>query len=128
MKNNIGNTMEIFVGNLPFEVSQQEIESLFAQHGAVSNIKMLTDRETGRFRGIAFVTMDDVAQGQAAIKALHGYEIGGRAMKVEASQPREKRDFGGNGGGGFRKPFGGGRSFGGGNDRNGGGRSFGKRY
>lgn len=107
--------MEIFVGNLAFEATQQDIASAFNEFGTVGNIKMLTDRETGRFRGIAFVTMDDVAQGQAAIKALNGTELLGRTVKVEASQPREQRSFGG----GNRRPFGG---------NNGGGRPFKKRF
>lgn len=108
--------MEIFVGSLPFETTQEELAAAFEKFGTVNNIKMLTDRETGRFRGIAFITMEDVAQGQAAIKALHGSEMGGRTLKVEASQPRENR--GGSGfGGGARRPFGGGGrgGFGGGN-------------
>jgi len=118
--------MEIFVGNLPFEVTQEEIGAAFEKFGAISNIKMLTDRETGRFRGIAFVSMADVAQGQEAIKALNGSDIGGRSIKVEASQPRENR--GGFGGGEQRRPFGGGgdrRPFGGGGNR--GGKPFSRR-
>ena len=89
--------MEIFVGSLPFETTQDELAAAFQQFGEVSNVKMLTDRETGRFRGIAFITMNDVAQGQEAIDKLNGSEMGGRTIKVEASQPRENR--GGFGGG-----------------------------
>ena len=127
--------MEIFVGNLPFETSQEELVAAFEKFGPVKNVKMLTDRETGRFRGIAFISMDDVAQGQEAINSLNGTDIGGRPMKVEASQPRESfggnrsgGGFGGNRGGGFGGNRGGG--FGGGNRGGGfgGGKPFKKRY
>lgn len=110
--------MEIFVGNLSFDATQEDIASTFGEFGAVSNIKMLTDRETGRFRGIAFVSMEDVSQGQAAIDALNGKEFLGRNLKVEASQPREQRS------GGERRSFGGNRGGFGGN-RGGGNRGFG---
>ena len=101
--------MEIFVGSLPFETTQEELRALVEQFGEVSNIKMLNDRETGRFRGIAFITMNDVAQGQEAINKLNGSSLGGRTLKVEASQPRENRGGFGGGQGGQRKPFGGNR-------------------
>lgn len=129
--------MEIFVGNLPFEVTQEELNAAFAQYGEVASIKMLTDRETGRFRGIAFVTMNDAEQGANAIKSLNGADMGGRAMRVDESKPRESRPGGfgggrGNFGGGNRGGgFGGGRGgFGGGNRGGfggGRGRSFGDR-
>lgn len=116
--------MEIFVGNLSFDTTQQDLSSAFEKFGTVSNIKMLTDRETGSFRGIAFISMADEAQGQEAINSLNGSEFLGRNIKVEKSQPREKKFGGGGfGGGGFRKPFGGGNR--GGNDR---GKPFSKRY
>ncbi len=95
--------MEIFAGNLSFETTREYLASEFGKFGDVSNIKMLTDRDTGRFRGIAFISMNDVSQGNDAIKNLNGSELLGRRMKVEASRPREDRPFGGN-----RRPFGGG--------------------
>ena len=124
--------MEIFVGNLPFEVTQEELNAAFAQYGEVASIKMLTDRETGRFRGIAFVTMNDAEQGANAIKSLNGADMGGRAMRVDDSKPRESRPGNRVGGfGGGRGGFGGGRGgFGGGNRGGfggGRGRSFGDR-
>ena len=99
--------MEIFVGNLPYEVDESAIEGAFAAHGAVSNVKLLTDRESGRSRGIAFVSMDDLKEAQAAIKAMDGSEIGGREIKV--NQARERQNQGG-GGGGYRSNSGGGRN------------------
>lgn len=104
--------MEIFVGNLPFEVTQEEIASAFGKFGELAGVKMLTDRETGRFRGIAFVTMNDAEQATAAIKELNGADLGGRPMRVDESKPRESRPSGNRGG--FRGNRGG---FGGGNGR-----------
>ena len=83
--------MEIFVGNLPFDITEQEVADAFAQHGTVSKIKMLTDRETGRFRGIAFVTMDDDTQAKAAIDALNEKDLGGRPMRVSQSRGKDER-------------------------------------
>jgi len=94
--------MEIFVGNLPFDITEQEVKDAFAVHGAVAAVKMLTDRISGRFRGIAFVTMDDEAQAQAAISALNNADLKGRPMRVDQSRERTQR-FGGFGGG-FSKP------------------------
>lgn len=90
--------MEIFVGNLPFDITEQEIRDKFAECGAVSNVKMLMDKFSGRFRGIAFVSMDDEQQAQAAIETLDGAELGGRPMKVDRSRERTER-FNGFGGG-----------------------------
>lgn len=90
--------MEIFVGNLPFDITEQEIRDKFAECGAVSNVKMLMDKFSGRFRGIAFVSMDDEQQAQTAIETLDGVELGGRPMKVDRSRERTER-FNGFGGG-----------------------------
>ena len=90
--------MEIFVGNLPFDITEQEIRDKFAECGAVSNVKMLMDKFSGRFRGIAFVSMDDEQQAKAAIETLDGAELGGRPMKVDRSRERTER-FNGFGGG-----------------------------
>lgn len=83
--------MEIFVGNLPFDITEQEITDAFAAHGAVSGVKMLTDKFSGRFRGIAFVTMEDEAQALSAISALNGADLGGRPMRVDKSRVRSER-------------------------------------
>jgi RNA recognition motif-containing protein len=94
--------MDIYVGNLPFDVEESTIRSAFAAHGAVGNIKMLTDRDTGRSRGIAFVTMDDFKEAQAAIKAMDGEEFGGRPLKVNQARERGEPQGARQGGGGFR--------------------------
>jgi RNA recognition motif-containing protein len=99
--------MDIFVGNLPYDVDETAIEEVFSAHGTVSNVKLLTDRDSGSSRGIAFVTMDDLKEAQATIKAMDGEEIGGRAIKVNQAREREQ---GGRPGGGFRRNGGGGRN------------------
>ena len=99
--------MEIFVGNLPFDITEQEIRDKFAEIGAVSNVKMLMDKFSGRFRGIAFVSMDDQAQAEKAVETLNGVDLGGRPMKVDRSRERSER-FNGFGGGFQRQ---GGRRF-----------------
>lgn len=99
--------MEIFVGNLPFDITEQEIRDKFAEIGVVSNVKMLMDKFSGRFRGIAFVSMDDQAQAEKAVETLNGADLGGRPMKVDKSRERGDR-FNGFGGGFQRQ---GGRRF-----------------
>jgi cold-inducible RNA-binding protein len=97
----------VFVGNLSFNVSEQEIQDAFAAHGTVVETHVAKDRMTGRSRGFAFVTMATPDEAQKAISALNGQEMGGRALTVNVAKPREDR------------PQGGGRSFGdgGGRDR-----------
>ncbi len=90
--------MEIFVGNLPFSTTEQEVREAFAPHGEVASVKILTDKFTGRSRGMGFVVMDNEDQAKAAIAALNGTELGGRALRVDVSRPREPR----NNGGGFK--------------------------
>ena len=92
--------MNIYVGNLPFSMANDELESLFSQHGSVSRANVVMDRETGRPRGFGFVEMPDDAQGQAAIDALNGAQVGGRAITANVARPREDRGGGGGGGGG----------------------------
>lgn len=77
----------IFVGNLPFKATEDEIRSLFAQHGNVISVKIITDRETGRPRGFAFVEMDD-EDAIPAIDALNGYQMGGRELRVNEAQAK----------------------------------------
>jgi len=89
----------IYVGNLPFSASEDDVRELFAQHGEVHSVKLITDRETGRPRGFGFVEMDEEAAG-AAIEALNETEFGGRTLRV--NEARERR--GGPGGGGDRRP------------------------
>lgn len=102
--------MDIFVGNLPYDTSEEALEGLFSQFGPVARVKILTDRDSGRSRGIAFVTMDDFRAANDAIKELDGSDLGGRAIKVNQARPREERSGppprsggGGGGGGGFRR-------------------------
>lgn len=80
----------IYVGNIPFSVSEDELQALFAEYGEVTSVKFINDRETGRFRGFAFVEMED-AGALAAIEALDGSEMSGRNLKVNEARPREPR-------------------------------------
>jgi hypothetical protein len=115
--------MDIYVGNLPYTATEEDVTSLFAEHGPVERVKIITDRDTGRSKGFAFVTLGDPAQLNAAIEALNGFDYQGRALRVNASEPKEKKPFSGGGGGGYGG--GGGRSGGGGGYGGGGGRSGG---
>ena len=83
--------MNIFVGNLAFSVTQADLESLFEKFGTVQSAKLITDRETGRSRGFGFVEMDD-ADADAAIKALNGKDMDGRALKVNQAEDRKPRN------------------------------------
>jgi RNA recognition motif-containing protein len=92
--------MKIYVGNLPFSATDSEIRELFAQHGTVESVSLITDRETGRPRGFAFVEMSR-ADAQRAIQNLNGRELGGRALRVNEAQERgSSGGSGGNRGGG----------------------------
>ncbi len=77
----------LYVGNLPFTATEDELRELFAKHGTVNEVKLITDRDTGRPRGFGFVEMDDEGA-QAAIAALSGYEMGGRPLRVDEAQER----------------------------------------
>jgi cold-inducible RNA-binding protein len=90
----------LYVGNLPFEVDEAELQELFVSQGEVISAKVITDRETGRARGFAFVEMAEAEGAQKAIQNLDGREFKGRSLKVNMAQPRESRprDGGGNGG------------------------------
>ena len=80
----------IYVGNLPFKSSEDEINELFAQYGAVHSVKLITDRETGRPRGFGFVEMD-ATSAEAAIESLNGSELDGRTLRVNEARERESR-------------------------------------
>lgn len=90
---------KLFVGNLSFNLSDSELEELFAEYGTVTSCSVPTDRDTGRKRGFAFIEMGTQAEAEAAIKGLNGRDIGGRQLNVSVSQPKPK---GGGGGGGGR--------------------------
>ncbi|MBD2301637.1 RNA-binding protein [Nostoc sp. FACHB-87] len=102
--------MSIYVGNLSYEVTQDALNSVFAEYGSVKRIQIPTDRETGRLRGFAFVEMGSDAEETAAIEALDGAEWMGRDLKVNKARPKEDRgSFGGGGnrggGGGYRNRY-----------------------
>lgn len=107
--------MKLYVGNLPFSTTSDDLRGLFAQHGEVQSAEVVTDRDTGRSRGFGFVEMDD-ADARKAIEELDGNSYGGRDLTVNEARPRSSGPRGG-GGGGYRS---GGRP--GGGDRRGGGR------
>lgn len=81
---------KIYIGNLPFSATEDEIRELFSKHGTVESINLVNDRETGRPRGFGFVEMDDEGA-TAAISALDGTELGGRNLRVNEARPREER-------------------------------------
>ncbi|MBE9125787.1 MULTISPECIES: RNA recognition motif domain-containing protein [unclassified Coleofasciculus] len=95
--------MSIYVGNLSYEVTQEDLTEVFAEYGSVSRVSVPTDRETGRPRGFAFVEMESETNEATAISTLDGAEWMGRSMKVNKARPREERN--GNGGGYSRRSF-----------------------
>lgn len=111
--------MNIYVGNLSWNLKDQDLQNLFGDHGEVSSAKIVLDKFTNRSKGFGFVEMADDAEAQAAIDALNGTEVDGRNIVVNESRPKE----GGNSGGGFKK-----RSFGGGGNSGGGYRKSGGGY
>jgi len=98
---------KLFVGNLSFKTTENELQDAFAAHGTVLEANLMMDRATGRPRGFGFVTMSSQEEAEKAIEALHGKDLGGRALTVNIARPREERPAGGGGGGG-RRDFGGG--------------------
>jgi cold-inducible RNA-binding protein len=115
---------KLFVGNLSFNTTENDLQDAFAAHGTVIEANLMTDRMTGRPRGFGFVTMGSPEEAEKAIEALNGAPLDGRNLTVNVARPREERPPGGGGGGG-RRGFGGGGGgggYGGGGDRRGGGR------
>ena len=112
-------TKKVYVGNLSFSATEDQVRRLFEEYGEIQSIAMINDRDTGRFRGFAFVEMEDSAA-NAAIKALNGKELDGRELSVNEARPREERSGGGSFGGGNR-----GGGYGGGGNRGGGNRGGG---
>ena len=116
----------LYVGNLPHSTTEAELRGVFEAHGAVEKVSLVTDRETGRSRGFAFVEMTDAGEAEKAIAALNGSELGGRALKINEAKPKTDRPGGGgrgfgSAGRGFGGGGGGGRSGGGGRKGGGGG-------
>ncbi len=109
-------SMKLYVGNLAFQTTSEDLQQLFAQAGTVESANVIEDRETGRSRGFAFVEMSSKEEGQKAIEQFNGQDVGGRALNVNEAKPREDR--GGNRGGSGSNRFGGGNRGGyGGNSR-----------
>jgi RNA recognition motif-containing protein len=101
---------KLFVGNLSFNTTENDLQDAFAPHGTVSEVNLMMDRATGRSRGFAFVTMATPEEAQKAIDAMNGKSIDGRALTVNVARPREERS---GGGGGSRREFRGGGGGGG---------------
>ena len=100
--------MKLYVGNLPHSLKEGDLEELFSPHGTVVSTKIIMDRDTGRSRGFAFVEMSSSEEGGAAMEALNGQEVEGRALVVNEARSQERR---GGGGGGGRPPRRGGGGF-----------------
>ena len=119
--------MKLYVGNLSFDTSEQQLRELFEPYG-VTSVTLITDRDTGRPRGFAFVEVSDNQQGNAAIEAINGQNIDGRELKVNEAKPQTRSGGGGFGGGrGGSRSGGGGGGFGGGRGGSRGGAGGGSR-
>ena len=90
---------KVFVGNLPFNTTQEELEEVFGQSGSVTSVNIITDKFTGRSRGFGFVEMGSEEEAQAAIENLHEHELHGRPLTVNEAKPQQSRGGGGGGGG-----------------------------
>jgi RNA recognition motif-containing protein len=117
-------SMKLYVGNLAFQTSSEDLQQLFAQAGTVESASVVEDRETGRSRGFGFVEMSSKEEGEKAIDQFNGKEVNGRNLNVNEAKPREDRGGGGGGGRGGYGGGGGGRG-GGGGGRSGGGGGYG---
>jgi RNA recognition motif-containing protein len=122
-RSNVGK--KLYVGNLTFDVTDSELEKMFAAHGTVQSAQVIMDRDTGRSKGFGFVEMGTDQEAQAAIQALNGQEANGRALTVNEARPKESGGGRGGRGGGYG---GGGGGGGGGRGGYGGGGGGGRRY
>ena len=102
-------SMKLYVGNLAYQTTGEDLQQLFAQAGTVQSASVIEDRETGRSRGFGFIEMSSKEEGHAAIQQFNGHEVGGRALNVNEAKPREDR--GGRNGGGGRGGNGGGSRY-----------------
>jgi cold-inducible RNA-binding protein len=114
----------LYVGNLSFNTTADGVRTAFQQFGTVSDVHLVTDRETGRSRGFAFVTMGTPEEAAKAIEGMDGKTLDGRPLRVNEAEQRQQRGGGGGGGGGFRGGGGGGGGYRGGGDRGGGGGGY----
>ena len=110
---------KIYVGNLSYETTEDDLRTLFAQAGTVASVALIKDRDTGQSKGFAFVEMSNQSEAEKAIQTFNGYTLSNRPLKVNLARPREERSFGG-GGGGYGRGGGGGGGAGGYGDRRGG--------
>ena len=92
-------SVKLYVGNLPHEMTEEQLQAIFAEAGNVASAKIITDRQTGQPRGFGFVEMDTKLEGQKAISMLNGKNIDGRTLTVNEARPQQKGGFGGGGGG-----------------------------
>ena len=118
----------LYVGNLSFNTNAEGVRAAFQEFGTVSDVHLVSDRETGRSRGFAFVTMGTPEEATKAIEGMDGRTLDGRPLRVNEAEQRQPRGGGGGGGGGFRAGGGGGYGGGGGGDRGGGGGRGGGGY
>ncbi len=125
--------MNIYVGNIPYEATEEQLEAAFSPYGEISSVKILKDKATDESRGFGFVEMPNSDEGRAAIEAMNDSDFMGKPLKVQESKPKPPRSGGGGGGrgrfggGGGRGRFGGGRGSGGGRGGRGRGGGFGNR-
>ncbi|MDD5350640.1 MAG: RNA-binding protein [Chthoniobacteraceae bacterium] len=112
---------KLYVGNLPFSVTEPDLQDLFGQAGTVSDVMLVQDKFTGKSRGFAFVTMSSEGEAQSAIEQFHGKALEGRPLTVNVARPREERPPGAGGGRSFERRGGSGGGYGGGERRGGGG-------
>ncbi len=98
----------LYVGNLPYAVTESDLRDLFSQAGAIKDVNLILDRDTQRSKGFAFVEMENQADAEKAIQMFNGYNMEGRAITVNVARPREERGGGGGGRGGGRQNYGGG--------------------
>ncbi len=95
--------VKLYVGNLSFSTTEDELRTLFAQAGAVAEVALIKDRDTGSSKGFAFVTMGTQKEAEAAIKQFNGYSLGNRQLKVNTARPREESSSNNRSGGGYRQ-------------------------
>jgi cold-inducible RNA-binding protein len=120
---------KIYVGNLSYETTEDDLRTLFAQAGTVASVALIKDRDTGKSKGFAFVEMSNQSEAEKAIQTFNGYSLANRPLKVNLARPREERSFGG--GGGYNRGGGGGYGDRRGGDRGPGGKARGggpRRY